>query len=104
LSSRFGVPLVASGTYGSVIQHIEPPHIANVPVPRFSDWIERQVAEKVMDAAKLRSEYQAQVRTATRKLFESVGLEDITSGTWHNGVPDLGLGTKDRLRCFSSCS
>ena len=35
LSSKFGVPLVTSGTYGAIIQHIEPEHIAGLPVPRF---------------------------------------------------------------------
>jgi type I restriction enzyme S subunit len=34
LSSKFGVPLVVGGTYGAIIQHIEPEHIANLPVPR----------------------------------------------------------------------
>lgn len=34
LSSRFGVPIVVSGTYGAIIQHIEPQHIADLPVPR----------------------------------------------------------------------
>jgi type I restriction enzyme S subunit len=94
LSSRFGVPLIVSGTYGSIIQHIEPSHIADLPVPRFSDGVEKEAAEKVAEATKLRSEYQAQVRSATEKLFESVGLKDITSGTWHNGTSDLGFVRK----------
>jgi hypothetical protein len=94
LSSRFGVPLIVSGAYGSIIQHIEPPHIANLPVPRLGDRVERQAHEKVGEAARLRSEYQDQVRTATRKLFEAVGLKDITSGSWHKGSPDLGFTRK----------
>ena len=40
LSSKFGVPLVVGGTYGAIIQHIEPHHIANLPVPRLSAEIE----------------------------------------------------------------
>ena len=30
LSSKFGVPLVVGGTYGAIIQHIEPEHIADL--------------------------------------------------------------------------
>jgi type I restriction enzyme S subunit len=94
-----------SGTYGSIIQHIEPAHIADLPVPRLSDHVEKQAAEKVAEAAKLRSEYQVQIRTATRKLFESVGLKDITSGRWHNGTPDLGfvrkIGSAASLRALN---
>ena len=35
LSSKFGVPLVVNGTYGAIIQHIEPEHLADISVPRF---------------------------------------------------------------------
>ena len=43
LSSRYGVPLVVSGTYGAIIQHIEPEHIAELPVPRFGPVFEQEV-------------------------------------------------------------
>jgi len=91
LSSRFGIPIVVGGTYGSIIQHIEPIHIADLPVPRFGDRVEKEADEKVVEAATLCSEYQDQIRAATQKLFESVGLKDITSGTWHKGAPDVGF-------------
>ena len=94
LASGFGVPLIVGGTYGSIIQHIEPAHIANLPVPRFSDHVEKAAHEKIIEAAKLRSQYQEQVRAATKKLFESVGLNDVTSGSWHNGNPALGFARK----------
>ena len=32
LSSRFGVPLVVSGTYGAIIQHIEPHHLTEIDI------------------------------------------------------------------------
>lgn len=50
LSSRFGVPLVISGTYGAIIQHIEPHHIADLPVPRLGD-VEDRAHELVQQAA-----------------------------------------------------
>ena len=34
LASRYGVPMVIGGTYGSVIQSIEPQHICDLPIPR----------------------------------------------------------------------
>ncbi len=37
LSSRFGVPIVVSGTYGAIIQHIEPHHVSDLPVPRLGE-------------------------------------------------------------------
>jgi type I restriction enzyme S subunit len=90
LSSRFGVPLIVSGTYGAIIQHIEPRHIADLPVPRLGEEIERRVHELVVEAASLRSDYQAKVRQATDDVFESVGLRDITASEWHQQGRDLG--------------
>jgi len=50
LCSRFGVPMIASGTYGAIIQHIEPQHIADLPVPRLGA-VEDQAHELIQRAA-----------------------------------------------------
>ena len=63
LSSRFGVPIVVSGTYGAIIQHIEPQHIADLPVPRLGN-IEGQANELVQRAAELRVEATDLLKTA----------------------------------------
>jgi type I restriction enzyme S subunit len=55
LSGKFGVPLVVGGTYGAIIQHIEPRHIADLPVPRLGDKVERKAHELVEDAAQART-------------------------------------------------
>jgi type I restriction enzyme S subunit len=38
LCSRFGVPMIASGTYGAIIQHIEPQHIADLQCLVSARW------------------------------------------------------------------
>lgn len=91
LSSRFGVPQIVEGTYGAIIQHIEPHHIAGLSVPRLSGNIEKDAHQYVTDAARLRSEYQTQIEMATKTLFDSVGLNDITAYEWHRLGPDLGF-------------
>ena len=105
LSSQFGVPLVISGTYGSIIQHIEPHHIADLPVPRLGERVERTAHKKIVEAVKLRAEYQSQVQDATRRLFKAVGLKDVTSGSWHNGDSYLGfvrrIGSPTSLRALN---
>ncbi|MBP3974394.1 methylation-associated defense system restriction endonuclease subunit S MAD5 [Pseudoxanthomonas spadix] len=50
LSSRFGVPIVMSGTYGAIIQHIEPHHIADLPVPRLGE-VEHKAHDLIRQAA-----------------------------------------------------
>jgi len=70
LSSRYGVPLVVSGTYGAIIQHIEPEHIAELPVPRFGPAFEQEVAE-VIDAAAAERVAASKHRRAALELFQA---------------------------------
>lgn len=77
LSSRFGVPQVVSGTYGSIIQSIEPQHIADLPVPRLGEALERQVHELVEEAGRLRASA-SQILNETPRLFQSeLGLRSL---------------------------
>jgi type I restriction enzyme S subunit len=83
LSSKFGVPLVVGGTYGAIIQHIEPEHIANLPVPRLGKTVEQTAHELIANAAKLRAD--------SSGLLEKAKVE--TSKAW--GIdPALRLRTK----------
>ena len=55
LCTKFGVSLVISGTYGSIITHLEPHHISDLPVPRLGS-AEDQAHELIQRAADLRVE------------------------------------------------
>ena len=101
LSSKYGVPLVTSGTYGSIIQHIEPEHIADLPVPRLGDDLEQRVHELVEEAAVLLTTYQRGIRGATALFFDSVGLADLSDAEWHSRGPDLGFSQRfPKVRSF----
>ncbi|MDY7071133.1 hypothetical protein PshuTeo2_11780 [Pseudomonas hunanensis] len=78
LSSRYGVPLVVSGTYGAIIQHIEPEHIADLPVPRFDPSTEVAIAAKVDAAARARAQAVELLREATSRLQEKFELKPPT--------------------------
>ncbi len=92
LSSKFGVPLVVSGTYGAIIQHIEPEHILErVTIPRFSKNFESNIANQIDESARLFSSYQAGVLGATKRFFDAVGLVDISAHEWHQRGRDLGF-------------
>lgn len=73
LSSKFGVPLVTSGTYGAIIPHIEPQHIADLPVPRLGDGVEHRVHELVEQAAFLRAEASFSLSLATSNVEAEIG-------------------------------
>src|SRR5215510_312959 len=90
LSSKFGVPLVVGGTYGAIIQHIEPHHIANLPVPRLSEEIEIRVHELVQEAADCLTAHSTLIHKATRTLLDWCGLYEIDDLKWHSDRQHLG--------------
>lgn len=73
LCSRFGVPLVASGTYGAIIQHLEPEHIADLPVPRLGDALEHEIHSLVEEASELRTKASSELSKAKDALLQSLG-------------------------------
>lgn len=79
LSSRFGVPLVVSGTYGAIIQHIEPEHIAELPVPRFAPEVEQRIDQAIVRSASLRDEASRTLKSAIAELLSSAGLPAMST-------------------------
>lgn len=73
LSSKYGVPLVVSGTYGAIIQHIEPHHISELLIPRFDPAVELNIHELITQAAQLRSSAAARLIAAQRDLETAIG-------------------------------
>ncbi|MCV2459431.1 restriction endonuclease subunit S [Streptomyces sp. ICN988] len=94
LRSRYGVPIIASQAYGAIIQHIEPHHIADLPVPRFGEDVESRIHDLVEEAASLRAEFQSGVQEATRDLFTTAGLEELLDVRWHQQPRDLGFAQR----------
>jgi hypothetical protein len=91
LSSKYGIPMVVNAAYGAIVQHIEPDHIADLPVPRFSSGIEEEIHGFVQAAADLRAQFQAGVAAATRDLFESAGLPELIDLRWDREPRDTGF-------------
>lgn len=78
LSSRFGVPLVVSGTYGAIIQHIEPHHLSDLPIPRLG-VVEQQANQKIIEAAASLSESSRLMQEATTLLLITAGLDESSN-------------------------
>lgn len=55
LTTRFGIPLIVGGTFGSIIVHIEAENIASLPVPRLGPDVEGEAHSLVESAAASRS-------------------------------------------------
>lgn len=91
LSSRYGVPLVVSGTYGAIIQHIEPEHISDIEIPRLGAAFEQDIDRAIQRASELRSEFQKIIDLATQRLLKYAGLEDCPPHRWHKLASEAGF-------------
>jgi type I restriction enzyme S subunit len=89
LSSKFGVPLVVSGTYGAIIQHLEPVHICRLPVPRLGDALEHEIHALVEQAAELRSKAAEEIKRTTESVHSFLRLPELK----HKDVRGAGVTT-----------
>jgi type I restriction enzyme S subunit len=81
LSSKYGNALMISGTYGSIIQAIEPHHISDLPVPRFNG-IEGEVHSLIEEAAACRDKASVLLQNAISKYEELAGLRKLNSSIY----------------------
>jgi type I restriction enzyme, S subunit len=80
LSSRYGVPMVVSGTYGAIIQHIEAEHISGLEIPRFDPAAEQSIHAMVAKAAELRCRAAKVLREVASQFdsaYKDLGLKSI---------------------------
>jgi type I restriction enzyme S subunit len=91
LSSKYGIPLVTSGTYGAIIQHIEPEHIAGLPVPRFGEAIEAEIADYVHKAGAAFATYQSRVSQASAEVVSRSGIPNPSKAEWAADHADLSF-------------
>ena len=90
LSSKYGLPLLTSGTYGAIIQHINEEHVAPIPIPRFSNELESSIANFIDSAAESRSESVRLLEEAESLLFNLLELSPPTQVD-HFLKPDVSV-------------
>ncbi len=97
LSGRFGLPLLTGGTYGAIVQHVEPRHVARAPVPLAPDDVQDEAHRLVTEAAALRTKASAELRVVVRAIEQAAGLPPIgrRSGP---ASPDTALVRAGALR------
>ncbi|TAE19376.1 MAG: restriction endonuclease subunit S [Bacteroidetes bacterium] len=77
LGTEIGNTLVKSNNYGAVIQHIEPEHLAKVPIPNPPDEIKQAIHAKVMDSVAMRDKYNELIDKAENLLKEELHLPPL---------------------------
>lgn len=70
LASQYGHSLLTQGTFGAVIQHIEPDFVGSIPVPKFPDSFQKKVDDLIQESSRLREEASSFLNKAV-SYFES---------------------------------
>ncbi len=73
LRTRLGRSLLRSYHYGSIVKHLEPEHLTDVPVPAASDQLCREIEEKVAGVITLRDAALKLMNQAERRFQEEFG-------------------------------
>lgn len=76
LNTWIGQALLTKDQYGATVKHIEPHHVANIPIPRIPD-LEEEINKKILEAHKLREEAQELLLKAEEMIYSELGLPKI---------------------------
>lgn len=77
LRSSVGQKILLTNSYGAVIEHIEPEHLEELPLPVASESLKRQIHELIVRSYELRDESNKLIDKAERILIEELHLPDI---------------------------
>lgn len=86
LASKYGYSMLTQGTFGSVIQHIEPENVKAIPIPQFPDSFQKEVDDLMQESARLREEATDELEEAKRLImhfcqeeYDTICLEKTAS-------------------------
>jgi len=77
LKSKIGNKILTTNGYGSVITHLEPEHLATVPIPNAPMEIKERIHNLIVKSYALRDESNELIDRATQLLIDELHLPDI---------------------------
>lgn len=79
LRSSIGNTLLQTNNYGAVIQHIEPEHLTEIPIPNPPDKIKKKIGDLMLRSFDMRDESNDSIDKATTMLITDLQLPPIYS-------------------------
>lgn len=76
LNTWIGQAFLTKDQYGATVKHIEPHHVANIPIPHLPD-LEEEISPKILEAHKLKEEAQQLLLKAEEMIYSELGLPKI---------------------------
>ena len=74
LKSSVGQQILLTNSYGAVIEHIEPEHLENIPVPIASESLKRQIHGLIVRSYELRDESNELIDEAEQILIDELSM------------------------------
>lgn len=79
IKSDIGQQLLKSNLYGAVIQHIDPEHLNNIPIPYASDQLRKNIHTLIMQSFELRDKSNELIQQAEDILISALRLPSLES-------------------------
>ena len=92
LASKPGYSLLTQGTFGAVIQHIEPAFVASLPIPVLPESFQQEIDGLIQESARLREEATDALDKAVSYFNQQYPIKDRTSVCYTKKLKSLGLG------------
>lgn len=84
LKSKVGNKILLTNSYGAVITHIEPEHLATIPIPDAPKEIKEKIHNLIVESFKLRDESNELIDQATILLIDELKLPPISEFKQNN--------------------
>lgn len=79
LNTETGLLILQSNNYGAVIDHIEPEHLANVPIPNAPKELKKSIHNLIVESYDLRDKSNDLIDEAQELLYKELQLPDINT-------------------------
>jgi type I restriction enzyme, S subunit len=86
LSSKYGYTLLTQSSYGGVVKHIEPHHIANISVPIFPNEIQQQIHNLITESAELRVNANKILEDTEGFFYNYLNIKHSTANKFQTGT------------------
>lgn len=91
LHTEAGLLILQSNNYGAVIDHIEPEHLANVPIPNAPDELKEFIHNLIVESYDLRDKSNDLIDEAQNFLYNELQLPDINTIKGENYAENKGF-------------
>lgn len=91
LNTETGLLILQSNNYGAVIDHIEPEHLANVPIPNAPKELKEAIHNLIVESYDLRDKSNDLIDEAQELLYKELQLPDISTIKGENYAENKGF-------------